>query len=175
MSRSPPIRRDRYGPGASIFAIAANMLDDVDPREWLRQELPPFDVMVASISASTFLRANSIELGLKDLLAFTNRLPARRTHDLIELWNKLDDDWTETLTEEAGVPEEHILQALRHHKDAAVNMRYSKPSGERSPESFTEATSEQDFAALKALADALAFLAREPFLDRGMGPDIFDE
>ena len=85
--------------GARIYAIAANMLQDVDGEEWTARGLSKGDVMLARAKGSIHLRINSIELGLKHILDREMGRPVPKKHDLVILWNHLTDEWKEKVVE----------------------------------------------------------------------------
>lgn len=157
-SESPLITRDQYGLGASVYAIAANMLDEVNQREWLARDLPVYDVVVAPYWASLLLRAYSIELGLKDILRVTKLLPDKLTHDLFKLWNLLPEGYRDALAESAGVPEEEISFALGHYKLIGVKLRYGLSMTASTELPQTPAVIARAFPPFKALADTLILL-----------------
>ena len=70
MPTSRQRNREVYDRGARIYAIAANMLEDADREEWKARGLSEGDVMIALSLGSLFLRINSIELGLKGVVAW---------------------------------------------------------------------------------------------------------
>ena len=115
--------------GARIYAIAANMLQDVDGEEWTARGLSKGDVMLARAKGSIHLRINSIELGLKHILDREMGRPVPKKHDLVILWNHLTDEWKEKVAEASCVPMEDIREALGQYKDAAVALRYGGSLG----------------------------------------------
>ena len=93
MPESPQTTPDQYGPFARAFTIAANLLQDVDREAWTARGLGPFDVPAAQAWAGILLYAYSIELGLKDILARRMETRVPKVHDLVQLWERLTDEW----------------------------------------------------------------------------------
>ena len=92
MPKSRQRDRENYSIGARIYAMAANMLQDVDGEEWTARGLSKGDVMLARALGSIHLRINSIELGLKHILVREMGRPVSIEHDLVILWDRLIDD-----------------------------------------------------------------------------------
>ena len=111
MPKSRQRDRENYSIGARIYAMAANMLQDVDGEEWTARGLSKGDVMLARALGSIHLRINSIELGLKHILDREMGLPIYIEHDLVILWNRLTDEWKEKVAEASCVPMEDIREA----------------------------------------------------------------
>ena len=104
MPKSRQRDRENYSIGARIYAMAANMLQDVDGEEWTARGLSKGDVMLARALGSIHLRINSIELGLKHILVREMGRPVSIEHDLVILWDRLTDEWKEKVAEASCVP-----------------------------------------------------------------------
>ena len=161
MARSPQTTDDEYARAARAFAIAANMLDNVDEEAWRAQGLSKFDVILGAGLGSLLLRSYSIELGLKDILTTRMQRPTHG-HDLVRLWNVLTDEWKEELAEGAGVPLEDIPATLRRYKDTAVNARYGKSFGEETGQAPNPDRMLADAEILRKRANKLGFLVHGP-------------
>lgn len=161
MTRSPQTTGDKYDHTSRAFAIAANMLDDVDKEIWSARGLSELDVMVGAGLGSLLLRAYSIELGLKDILARRMQRPTQG-HDLVRLWESLSDEWQETVAEGSGVGREDIPATLRRYKDTAVNARYGKSFGEETGQAPDQSRMQADAEILRKLANWLGALAHGP-------------
>lgn len=161
MTRSPQTTGDKYDHTSRAFAIAANMLDDVDKETWRARGLSEHDVMVGAGLGSLLLRTYSIELGLKDILARRMQCPTRG-HDLVRLWESLTDEWQEEVAEGAGVQLEDIPATLRRYKDTAVNARYGKSFGEETGDAPDASLMLADGEILRKLANSLGGRAHGP-------------
>ena len=155
MTKSRQRHRERYDMGARVYAMAANMLQDVDGEEWKVRGLSEGDVMFALALGPIFLRINSIELGLKHILDREMARPVPQRHDLVILWNRLTDEWKEKVADASCVPMEDIRETLGQYKDAAVTLRYGGSLGEQTTQPPTAHTMRKHAAVLQKLANTL--------------------
>ena len=159
-----------YDRGARIYAMAANMLEDVDREKWMKRGLSKGDVVFARALGSILLRINSIELGLKHILNREMGRTVPKKHDLVKLWNCLTDEWKEKVAETSCVPMEDIREALGQYKDAAVNLRYGGPLGEQSTRPPVANTMNKHAEVLQKLANTLGGRAHPPIELRKVEP-----
>ena len=108
------------------FAIAANMLDDIESETWINRGLSEDDIRLASSLAANFLRIISIELGLKHIINYKMQQDVEHTHDLYKLWKKLDVQWKNKISKKSNFPETKIQDVLERYKSAFENMRYGE-------------------------------------------------
>lgn len=162
MPESPQTTPDQYSPTARAFAIAANLLDDMDRETWRARGLSELDVAAAQAWASTLLRVYSIELGLKDILAMRMRTSVAHIHDLVELWKRLTDEWWATVVEKSGLPAKDIRETLGRFRQAAVNLRYGKPWGDQPEKAARPDVMLNDVVVLRSLANLLGYSAYPP-------------
>ncbi len=145
----------KFGLGARVYAVAANMLEHTDQEEWKEYGLSEGDVMFALALGPIFLRINSIELGLKHIVNDEMGRAVPRKHDLIILWNLLTTEWKKKVAEGSDVPMEDIREVLGRYKDAAVTLRYGGPLGEQSTQPPVADTMRKEAVVLKKLANTL--------------------
>ncbi len=131
---------------ARSCAESATMLDSVEDEAWRRHGLCKGQARLVSAYSTTLLRINAIEFGLKHIIANEIGSQVPRTHNLIELWEKLTDGWKQTVSKDSGVSLTDIHEHLDSYKDANIPMRYGGSFGSRGP---------QRGAVMKKLADAL--------------------
>ena len=170
MPTSRQRNREMYDRGARIFAMAANMLEDVDREEWRARGLSEGDVMFALAVGSIHLRINSIELGLKHILDRKMGRPVPKKHDLVILWNRLTAEWKEKVAEASCVRMGDIRETLGQYKDAAVTVRYGGPLGEQTTQPPVANTMRKHAAVLQKLANTLGGRAHPPMELRQVEP-----
>ena len=154
---------EMYDLGARVYAIAANMLEDVDREKWKEYGLSEGDLLFALAMGPIFLRINSIELGLKHILDTNIRRPFPKKHDLVILWNLLTDGWKEKIARDSHIPTKDIRETLGHYKDAAVVLRYGgRPLGEQTTQPPMAEMMRKDAAVLQKLANTLGGQSHPP-------------
>ena len=152
---------DNYALGARVYAIAANMLDDVGQEEWEARGLAEGDVRVAKGMGSMFLRITSIELGLKAIIDDKMGKPVRDAHDLAALWDRLTDKWRDRVADDMGFPKEEIREVLAQHRLASKALRCGGAFGPRGdPPDFNSVR--KAGMVLHKLANVLGSMARPP-------------
>jgi len=145
---------------ARAYAIAANLLDGKGATTG--QESGFSEVDVACTLGSQFLRINSIELGLKHIIAHEIEGAVPKKHDLVFLWRSLTEQWKKKITEETGISEIDIRDLLERYKNAAVDMRFfggdfgARPKQGQSPKKDDISIDAQN---LKRLSDILGSMA----------------
>ena len=170
MSNSRQKALEKFGFGARIYAMAANMLEGVDREEWKVRGLSEGDLMFALAMGPILLRINSIELGLKHILDREMGRPVPKKHDLVILWNRLTDEWKEKVAEASCVPMKDIRETLGQYKGAAVALRYGGPLGEQTRQSPVAETIRKHAAVLQKLANTLGGRAHPAIELQGVKP-----
>ncbi len=85
--------------GSRTYAIAATMNDEIEASTWESRGLSKLDVIMAMAMGSQFRRINSIEFGLKHIIANEIGNPFPWKHELDLLWNNLTDEWKNRISE----------------------------------------------------------------------------
>ncbi|MCY4302992.1 MAG: hypothetical protein OXC68_14835 [Aestuariivita sp.] len=116
---------------ARCYAIAANILDTIDEDTWRQNGLSDGDVRMTKNLTTLFLRVNSIELGLKHILANEIKypLPERDRHNLVTLWDRLTDERRHSLSQDSDIPMPNIRQTLERYKNVSVAARFGGTFG----------------------------------------------
>ena len=163
----PKTRQDDpkfYKLGTRAYALAAIMLDTVNQAEWEQRGLSKGDAIMAPAMACTFLRVNSIELGLKALIDDKMGQHIRDQHNLAALWDRLTDKWRERVVEamKADTTSDEVRKVLAKYKMGSTALRYGGPLGVEDPNPPTPASIQRNLLILSTLTNALVDLVAPP-------------
>ena len=164
MSKTRKDNPESYKLGTRAYALAANMLDAVNQAEWEQRGFSKGDAVVAPAMACTFLRVNSIELGLKALIDDKMGQQVRDQHNLAALWDRLTDKWRERVVEAMGADttSDEVREVLAKYKMGSTALRYGGPLGVEDSNPPTPASMQRNLLILSTLANALADLVAPP-------------
>ncbi len=122
--------------------------------------------------ACTFLRVNSIELGLKALIDDKMGQQIRDQHNLAALWDRLTDKWRKRVgAMGADTTLDEVWKVLATYKMGSTALRYGSPLGVEDPNPPTRASMQRNFLILCTLANALADLVAPPISVTEVKPD----
>ena len=120
---------EEYGLQSRLFGLCANMLQDTDRELWITRGCSEGDVLLAITLGQVLLRVNSIELGLKHIIKAELQRSPPKTHDLVDLWECLTEDWRSKIVEVTDVSARDIRTTLEDHKRASVSVRFGGSFG----------------------------------------------